>query len=111
VRKPEPADVEPVLEVDSATGAVVEETRAGDAPGIPSSTAPGGGDSFEWVALHLIDSLGEIDSREHWLRWRSKHVETLAHLLRCLPESRLRKKLAAMGEAKRLEFEQPVAKA
>ncbi len=68
-----------------------------------STTAP----ALEFVARELIDHLGEIQTADHWKRWRRKHSGTLSALLSELPESRTKQKLVRMRDAKAHEFGSP----
>lgn len=65
-----------------------------------STTAP----ALEFVARELIDHLGGIQTADHWKRWRRKHSKTLETLLNELPESRTKRKLVTLREAKKAQF-------
>src|SRR5207249_10848179 len=71
-----------------------------------SATAPAARPHpLEGLAKELIDNIGEIDTATHWRRWRRKHSKTLSALFKALPDSPTRRKLVAIGRAKKAEFE------
>ena len=71
----------------------------------PDGTLPVREHPLEGLARELIDHLGEIQTREAWVMWRRKHAKTLAALFRSLPDSPTKRKLIALGRAKKAQFE------
>ena len=60
--------------------------------------------ALEALARELIDHIGEIQNAWHWQNWRKKHARTLSVLLRELPDGPTKKKLVAIGRAKKAQF-------
>lgn len=61
-------------------------------------------EALEALARELIDHIGEIQNAWHWQNWRKKHARTLSVLLRELPDCPTKRKLVAIGRAKKAQF-------
>lgn len=61
-------------------------------------------EALEALARELIDHIGEIQNAWHWQNWRRKHARTLSVLLRELADGPTKRKLIAIGRAKKAQF-------